>query len=75
VLGYFERLDDLDLDGVEPMSHVIGSGGGDEGGGGEGMNRLDLDEERTPMPNEALMRMAPAKMAPFVRVPKVLGEG
>ena len=70
VLGYFERLRELDLEGVEPMSHVIGAGEEEEA-----MNRLDLDEARATLPNEALMRMAPDKMPPFIRVPKVLGDG
>ena len=66
VLGYFQRLQTLDLEGVEPMSHVIGADAD------ETMNRLELDEEREPLPNEALMRMAPDRAAPFIRVPKVL---
>lgn len=68
VLGYVERLRDLNLDGVDPMTHVVGEAG-------EAGNRLDLDEPRQPLPNEALMRMAPEKVQPFLRVPRVLGEG
>jgi aspartyl-tRNA(Asn)/glutamyl-tRNA(Gln) amidotransferase subunit C len=68
VLGYVERLRDLNLDGVDPMTHVVGEAG-------EAGNRLDLDQPRQPLLNEALMRMAPEKVQPFLRVPRVLGEG
>jgi aspartyl-tRNA(Asn)/glutamyl-tRNA(Gln) amidotransferase subunit C len=64
VLGYVDRLRTLDLSGVEPMSHPGGQ-----------VNRLDDDVPHDPLPTEALMRMAPARMEPFVEVPKVIGEG
>lgn len=70
VLSYVDRLKELDLRGVEPMAHP-----------GDATNRLQVDEpageasgpERRLGP-EALMRMAPASMPPFVKVPKVLGD-
>lgn len=64
VLGYVEKLRELDLEGVEPLVHV-----GDE------VNRLAADEPGATLSNEDLMRMAPASDPPFVKVPKVLGEG
>jgi aspartyl-tRNA(Asn)/glutamyl-tRNA(Gln) amidotransferase subunit C len=64
VLGYVERLREVDLSGVEPMAHV-----------GDSVNRLDEDRPGPTLPNEALMRMAPEKMEPFIKVPKVLDEG
>ncbi|MFT5422754.1 MAG: aspartyl-tRNA(Asn)/glutamyl-tRNA(Gln) amidotransferase subunit C [Phycisphaerales bacterium] len=66
ILGYVERLGALDLEGVEPMAHV-----GDE------VNRLGADEPSETLSNEALLKMAPDAIGPFVRVPKVLdgGEG
>lgn len=67
VLGYVERLRGLDLTGVEPMAHV--------GEGGRGVNRLDEDVPGPTLSNADLMRMAPEKMEPFVKVPKVLGDG
>lgn len=63
VLGYIDRLRELDLDGVEPMAHPL-----------DVSNRLDPDEPRQPLAREALLRMAPEKAGPFVKVPKVLGE-
>lgn len=64
VLAYLERLQELDLAGVEPMAHV-----GDE------VNRLDEDQVGEHLPNATLMEMAPETDGPFVRVPKVLGGG
>lgn len=64
VLGYMERLRALDLAGIEPMAHVGGT-----------VNRMDADEPGPTLSTEALMRLAPDPMPPFVRVPKVLEEG
>ncbi len=66
VLGYMERLQSLDLSKVEPLTHPLEAG-----------NRLDEDVVGKTVSNEALMKMAPANgsMPPFLKVPKVLGEG
>jgi aspartyl-tRNA(Asn)/glutamyl-tRNA(Gln) amidotransferase subunit C len=64
VLGYVERLRGLDLAGVEPMAHV-----------GEGTNRLDEDVPGPTLSGEALRRIVPESFGPFLKVPKVLGEG
>ena len=67
VLGYMARLRELDLSGVEPMSHPT-----------ERTAELDEDRAREPsggLPTEALLAMAPEAMGPFVKVPKVIGEG
>lgn len=64
VLGYVERLRTLDLEGVELLVHV-----------GDQANRLAEDEPGPTLPNEVLLRMAPERMGPFVKVPKVLDEG
>lgn len=64
VLGYVERLRSLDLSGVEPMAHV-----------GETTNRLDEDAPGATLRTDVLMKMAPDTMDPFIKVPKVLGEG
>lgn len=64
VLGYVDRLRGLDLAGVEPMAHV-----------GEIVNRLDDDTPGPTLTNEALLAMAPDAMPPFVKVPKVIGDG
>ncbi len=64
VLGYIERLRELDLEGTAPMAHPL-----------DASNRFDEDTVRSALSNEALMRMAPASLPPFIRVPKVLGDG
>lgn len=64
VLGYVERLRELDVEGVEPLAHV-----------GEEAHRLRDDEPAAGLANEVLMRMAPDAMAPFVKIPKVIGDG
>lgn len=64
VLGYMERLAEVDTEGVEPLAHA-----------GESGNRLDEDKPGPTLENEDLMRIAPATEPPFIRVPKVLGDG
>ncbi|MBY0307845.1 MAG: Asp-tRNA(Asn)/Glu-tRNA(Gln) amidotransferase subunit GatC [Phycisphaerales bacterium] len=62
ILGYAQRLQQMDLDGVEPLVtplEMTGPMGADEPGG-----MLSPD---------ALMGIAPATDGPFVKVPKVLG--
>jgi aspartyl-tRNA(Asn)/glutamyl-tRNA(Gln) amidotransferase subunit C len=68
VLGYMERLKGLELKGVEPMAHVAWAEGDRE-------NRLRADEPGEALPVSEVMRLAPESTPPFIRVPKVLGEG
>ena len=64
ILAYADRLAELDLEGVEPLA-----------------TPLDLpaplrgDEPGAALGAEDVMRMAPARHEPFIRVPKVLGDG
>lgn len=66
VLVYMDGLRQLDLANVEPLTHPIESG-----------NRLDDDEPGPVLSNDALMKMAPTggSMPPFLKVPKVFGDG
>jgi aspartyl-tRNA(Asn)/glutamyl-tRNA(Gln) amidotransferase subunit C len=64
VLEHAASLRKLDLAGVEPLTSPA-----------ETVNRMDEDVVRPGLPTEALMKMAPDKDPPFVKVPKVLGEG
>jgi aspartyl-tRNA(Asn)/glutamyl-tRNA(Gln) amidotransferase subunit C len=74
VLGYIDRLSEIDVDGVEPLTQV-----------GEEHSRLRDDAEGPTLPTERLAEMAPAWYesvnadgepgAGFIRVPKVLGDG
>lgn len=62
-LGYIERLRELDLEGVEPLTHPL-----------DQTNNLGEDEVGPTLDTEALMKIAPESMPPFVKVPKVLGD-
>lgn len=64
VITYMERLKSLDLAGIEPLTSV-----------GDFTNRLDADAPGPTLPNSALMKMAPDRAEPFIKVPKVLDEG
>jgi aspartyl-tRNA(Asn)/glutamyl-tRNA(Gln) amidotransferase subunit C len=67
VLGYVERLRELDLKEVEPLTHV-----------GANFNRLAPDEPGPTLTNERLMHLVPEAgraTPPFIGVPKVLDEG
>jgi aspartyl-tRNA(Asn)/glutamyl-tRNA(Gln) amidotransferase subunit C len=64
VLGYVERLREVNVEGVEPLTNVA-----------DAVNRLDDDVPGPTLTNETLMRMAPEAMPPFVKVPKVIGDG
>lgn len=69
VLGHAERLRTLDLENVEPMPHV---------GDRDTVLRADDPEPEGTgvcLNNDDLMRLAPASMPPFLKVPKVLGDG
>lgn len=64
VIAHVRTLSDLDLTGVEPLAHPI-----------DAANRWDEDIPGPELPNSALMSMAPDKAEPFIKVPKVLGDG
>lgn len=64
VLEYIGKLNELDVDGVEPMAHPL-----------ELVNVLRPDVEREGIPTDSALANAPAKTPPFFKVPKVLGDG
>jgi len=64
VLASMDRLRELDLTGVEPMATPLDAGA-----------PLRDDEPGPTLPTRALMEMAPEAMEPFVKVPKVIGDG
>ncbi len=64
VLGYVRQLRELDVSGVEPMSHPIASS-----------NRLADDVPGPTLTNTQLIAMAPDAFPPFIKVPKVLDGG
>lgn len=58
------RLQSLDLTGVQPLTSIAGENA-----------RLDTDTPGQTLTNDQLLDMAPDTMPPFIKVPKVLGEG
>lgn len=64
ILTYIDRLRALDLTGVEPMASPLDS-----------TSPLAADVPGPTLPSEALMALAPQSLSPFIRVPKVLGDG
>ena len=63
VLDHMQRIQRLDLAGVEPMTQPM-----------ETTGRLAEDVAGPVLTTASLMGMAPDKAEPFVKVPKVLGE-
>ena len=64
ILGYFDKLQELDTDNVEPMPHAV-----------EIHNVLAADElGKSLTPDEALAN-APQRDGNFFKVPKVIGDG
>lgn len=63
ILDHIAKLDELDVEGIEPMAHPI-----------DIFNRMDDDEVAPPMPIEHVIRNAPATEDRFLAVPKVLGD-
>ena len=64
VLGYIDKLNELDVEGVEPMAHAMDMN-----------NVLREDAEKAGITTADALRNAPAKDDGFFEVPKVLGEG
>ena len=64
ILGYVAKLNELDVDGIEPMAHAM-----------DITNVLRDDNPQQPMGVEAVLANAPDKFPPFFKVPKVLAEG
>lgn len=62
ILDHVRCLDELDLAGIEPLSHPADLDA-----------TLAADEVHGELPRDALERLCPAMDGPFIRVPKVLG--
>jgi aspartyl-tRNA(Asn)/glutamyl-tRNA(Gln) amidotransferase subunit C len=63
ILGHISKLNQVDVDGVEPMAHPLPLA-----------NRLEEDVPAPPMPVTDLLRNAPAVEGRFLAVPKVLAD-
>jgi aspartyl-tRNA(Asn)/glutamyl-tRNA(Gln) amidotransferase subunit C len=64
ILTYFDKLQQLETDDVEPMVHAI-----------ERTNVLADDTPHAPLPTEAALANAPLRRGELFGVPKVIGEG
>ncbi len=64
ILGYVRMLESVDVEGVEPLTHV-----GDEA------NVLDKDVAGEVLSHEVAMGLAPETAGPYLLVPRVMGEG
>lgn len=62
VLDYVAKLNELDVENVEPMAHPTGMTG-----------NLREDEPTEPLPVDRALENAPESDPPFFKVPKVLG--
>lgn len=61
ILGYVDKLNELDTEGVEPMSHAV-----------DVVNAMRPDRAVNRPHTEALLRNAPAREDDFIRVPKII---
>ena len=64
ILTYFDKLQELDTAGVEPMAHAV-----------EIRNVLADDEVRESLPVDRALANAPRRDGDFFKVPKVIGGG
>jgi aspartyl-tRNA(Asn)/glutamyl-tRNA(Gln) amidotransferase subunit C len=63
IVDYFELLNELDTDGVEPMAHAV-----------EIHNVFAEDQPGTSLPRDAALANAPKRDDECYRVPAVLGD-
>jgi aspartyl-tRNA(Asn)/glutamyl-tRNA(Gln) amidotransferase subunit C len=63
ILEYMEKLNTLDTESIEPLSHVI-----------ELSNIFRNDEVKPGVSTEDALKNAPSKTEHFFKVPKVIGE-
>lgn len=64
VLNYIAKLDELNIDNIEPMAHAC-----------DVTNVQREDRTHAGMSVEQVLANAPEKSPPFFKVPKVLGNG
>ena len=71
ILGYIEKLNELDTDKVEPMAQVL-----TPIASGQAESRAEVaqreDVSRTGLPREEALKAAPEKDGTFFKVPKVI---
>ena len=63
ILGYFEKLQELDTDNVEPMAHAV-----------EICNVFAADELGESLGPDEALKNAPQRDGDYFKVPKVIGD-
>ena len=69
ILGYIDRLNELDTSNVEPMAQVASRYGTSTE---VEANAMRLDEPRASLPHDAALSNAPNSDGTFFKVPKVI---
>jgi aspartyl-tRNA(Asn)/glutamyl-tRNA(Gln) amidotransferase subunit C len=64
ILEHIDKLNELDVSGVEPMAQVLFEG--------EDAATLRADEPQPPLGNESALANAPQKGAGYFKVPKII---
>ncbi len=72
ILGYIERLNELDTSGVEPMAQVSTRYASDADAGEAFAYAMRPDELIPSLPHDAAMSNAPQTDGTFFKVPKVI---
>ena len=63
ILGYIDRLKELDVSGVEPTSHVVPL-----------VDVMRDDEPAPSLPPEAMLQNAPDRVGDLFRVPRIIED-
>ncbi|HEY2391356.1 MAG TPA: Asp-tRNA(Asn)/Glu-tRNA(Gln) amidotransferase subunit GatC [Candidatus Angelobacter sp.] len=66
ILGYIDRLNELDTTNIPPMAQISGASSGDQG------SNLREDELRPCLPHADAMKNAPETDGEFFKVPRVI---
>ncbi len=74
ILTYVDRLNELDVSGVEPMAQVLHGASAGAGTPAEGQPELREDVRRTCDVAAAVLAQAPDADVRFFRVPKVIDK-
>ncbi len=63
ILGYVKQLQDVDTDGIEPLTHVY-----------DQVNQLRADANRESLPLKKVVQNAPDSDGTFFKVPQVIKD-
>lgn len=72
ILGYIDRLNELDTSNVEPMAQVASRYAERKEDSGEFLYAMRADEPRPCLPREEALKNAPQSDGTFFKVPKVI---